>query len=132
MSEQTQQTPMFLNRRQRRQMLRERGLLRLISKMSFFNPTKAAIRQQNMEQGRKAHEARWDAIDKNTSERLEALLNSAKEGWVSSGYNDTEIKMLEEAWVLSTIKDKESYRENKKRVKQLRREVETSFSERNN
>lgn len=132
MSEQTQQRDSIsLNRRQRRQMLRERGLLRYISKMTFTNPTKSSIRQQNMEQGRKIHEARWDAIEQAESERLEAALTIAKERWSVSGYNDAEIVKLEEAWALSTVKNKESYREDKKRAKQLRNEVEASFVERN-
>ena len=39
MSEQTQQ-PTFLSRRHRRYMLKERGILKQISKLSFFSETR--------------------------------------------------------------------------------------------
>ena len=123
MSEQTQQT-MLLNRRQRRQMLRERGVLRLISKMNFMSPQRKQLREQNMENGRKLHQQHVDQIDAKNAQLLEARLEKAKVIWNEQGYNVEEIKLLEEAWSLSSIKVKETYREDKKEAKAIRKKVE--------
>ena len=53
-----------------------------------------------------------------------------KETWKSLGYNKSEIDKLEEAWSLSVIKDKETRKEDKKKIKQLQREVQESFQSR--
>lgn len=123
---------MFLNRRQRREMLRQRGILRIISKMNFFSETKTKIRESNREEGRKMQQARADQYDKLNSERLEAILESAKQSWIAFGYIDSEIAMLEEAWALMAVKTKETYREDKKRARQLNRDAQASLNSRLN
>ena len=123
---QTQATPqaqMPLNRRQRRYMMKQNGMLKYLSKLSFFHPTRAAIRQQNIENGRKIQEARRDAIEKARAERLEAILNSMKHTWANIGYNENEISMLEEAWAMTAIKDKETYQADKKQARKLMKEA---------
>jgi hypothetical protein len=129
MSEQTQQ-PTFLNRRQRRYMLKERGLLKQISKLSFFSETRTAIREQNREQGRQMHQAWLDHIEKQQGEALEQKLESVKETWANIGYNAEEISKLEEAWVLTAIRDKETWREDRKKARLLRKEVSESRANR--
>jgi len=129
MSEQTQQ-PTFLNRRQRRYMLKERGILKQISKLSFFSETRTKIREQNMEQGRKMHQAWLDHIEKQHGEALEQKLESVKETWASIGYNAKEIAMLEEAWALTAIKDKETWRQDIKKARQLQKEAALSRANR--
>lgn len=131
MSNQTQQ-PMFLSRRQRREMLRQNGILKVISKMNFLGETRSKIRQQNMEQGRKMMQARADQNDKLNAERLEATLERMKETWASIGYNDAEMTMLEEAWSIMVVKDMETYKEDKKRARQLTSEAQASRAARLN
>lgn len=125
MSEKTQK-PNFLNRRQRREMLRQRGILRAISKMSFFSETKTKIREQNREDGRKRHEAWVDHLETIHHSGLEERLAIAKENWKASGYNQEEIDMLEEAWAIGAVKNKETYREDKKKRLALQKEAEAS------
>lgn len=120
------------NRRQRRYMMKQNGMLRYLSKLSFFHPTKAAIRQQNMENGRKIQEARLDAVEKANHERLEAALNNMKETWANQGYNETEIAQLEEAWAMTAVKDKETYQQDKKESRRLMKEARASLLARNN
>lgn len=127
-----QQAQMPLNRRQRRYMMKQNGMLQYLSKLSFFHPTKVAIRQQNMENGRKMQEARLDAIDKANHERLEAALNTKKESWANQGYNKAEIAKLEEAWVMTSVKDKENYQQDKKESRRLMREAKASMLSRTN
>ena len=52
-------------------------------------------------------------------------LEKAKLEWASQGWDAKEIELLEEAWALTTVKDKETYREDKKKAKSLRKEANT-------
>lgn len=115
---------MLLTRRQRRYMLKQNGILKRISKLSFFNPTRTAIRNQNIEQGKKLHEQHMDVQEQRTAARLETILENCKATWRVSGYNDQEIALLEEAWSLTVIKDRETYRADKKRSRELTRQAE--------
>jgi hypothetical protein len=123
--------PMLLSRRQRRFMLKQRGLMKYISKLSFFNETKTAVRKENMDNGKKLHNMHLDNVERMQSENLEATLNSMKETWSNIGYNAEEIAKLEEAWAMTTVKDKETYREDKKRARLLMREAQESLQARN-
>lgn len=123
---------MPLNRRQRRYMMKQNGMLKYLSKLSFFHPTKVAIRQQNMENGRKIQQARLDAAEKAQAERLEAALERMKDTWSNIGYNKEEIAMLEEAWAMTIIKDKETYRADVKQSRKLMKEAAASLAARNN
>lgn len=129
MSEQTQQ-PTFLSRRQRRYMLKERGILKQISKLSFLSETRTKIREQNREQGRQMHQAWLDHLEKRQAESLEQKLESLKETWASVGYNAEEITKLEEAWAMTTVKDKETWREDRKKARQLQKEAQESRASR--
>ena len=122
--------PMLLSRRQRRFMLKQRGLMRYISKLSFFSETKTAVRKENMENGKKLHNMHLDNVERMQSENLEATLNSMKETWSNIGYNAEEISKLEEAWAMTTVKDKETYKEDKKRARLLMREAQESLQAR--
>lgn len=125
-----QTSPTSMNRRQRRHMLKQQGVLRYLSKMSFLGDVRSKFRTQNIENGRKIHQQNIDAMDKVNHAALEAKLEAMKTTWNSMGYNKSEIDKLEEAWSLSTIKDKESRKEDKKAIKKLQREVQESFQSR--
>ena len=129
MTEQTQQIPP--SRRQRRAMLKQNGVLRALSKLSFFHPVKKQIREQNREAGRKIHQMHLDRIESMQSTFYEERLQSAKSTWFGIGYNKEEVAMLEEAWALTVIKDKETYREDKKRARQLQKQAADSLAARN-
>lgn len=118
-------------RRHRRRMLKSNGMLRYLSKINFFNPNKIEIRAVNMDNGRKFHQAHLDAIEKMQAEQLESLLERMKENWSRMGYNKTEIAMLEEAWAITTIKDKETYQQDKRKANELMKEAAAMRAERN-
>jgi hypothetical protein len=46
-----------------------------------------------------------------------------KETWVGLGYNEEEISLLEESWSLTAVKSKETYREDKKRSRELSKQA---------
>ena len=121
---QPQTSPTSYNRRQRRHMMRQQGILKYLSKLDFLGEVRSNFRTQNMENGRKLHQQNIDANDKVNHSMLEAKLESMKDTWKSIGYNKSEIDKLEEAWALSTIKDKETRKEDKKTIKKLQREVQ--------
>ena len=119
-----------MNRRQRRHMLKQQGVLRYLSNMNFLGEVRSKFRAQNIENGRKLHQQNLDAMDRVNHAALEDKLKSMKEAWGSMGYNKSEIDKLEEAWSLSVVKDKESIKEDKKAIKKLQREVQESFQSR--
>ena len=125
-----QTSPTSWNRRQRRNMMRQQGVLRYLSKLNFLGEVRSNFRAQNLVNGRKLHQQNLDANDKVNHSMLEAKLEVMKETWKSIGYNKSEINKLEEAWSLSVVKDKESIKEDKLMIKKLQREVQESFQSR--
>ena len=118
--------PILLTRRQRRYMLKQQKALRYISKLPLKD--KLEIQRQNQENGRKLHQQHLDIIEKRNHEMLERKLEGytnedgehvegLKDTWRQMGYNDKEMNMLEEAWALSIVKDRETYQEDKKKRK---------------
>ena len=78
-----------------------------------------------------------DRIEQANAERLERILegytneegekvSGLKDNWKAQGYNQKEIDMLEEAWSLSVIKDKETYQADKKKRRALQKEAKAS------
>jgi len=122
--------PILLTRRQRRYMLKQQGALKYMQSLSFSD--KAELRRQNIENGRKLHQQHLDAIEKRNHEMLEEKLVSLKESWTAIGYNKEEQDKLEEAWALGIVKDKETYRADRKKAKALYKEVNASFTARKN
>ena len=134
----TQQIP---NRRQRRAMLKQQGILRHLSKLPFLGETRTNFRAKNLETGKQIHNNLIERIEQANAERLEIILEGytneegervpgLKDNWKEQGYNQKEIEMLEEAWALTTIKDKETYREDKKKAKSLRKEAKNLLASR--
>jgi hypothetical protein len=123
----TQQIP---NRRQRRAMLKQQGILRHLSKLPFLGETRTNFRAKNLETGKQIHSNLTERIEKENADRLEVILNGLKIDWEQRGFNKKEIEMLEEAWALTTIKDKETYREDKKKAKSLRKEAKNLLASR--
>jgi len=120
--------PILLTRRQRRFYLKQQGALKYMKSLSFND--KAELRRQNIENGRKLHQQHLDIIEKRNHEMLEAKLESLKESWTAIGYNTEEQDKLSEAWILGVVKDRETYRADRKKAKALYKEVNASFQAR--
>jgi hypothetical protein len=125
-----QTSPTSMNRRQRRYMLKQQGVLKYLSKLNFLGEVRSNFRNNNIENGRKLHQQNIDANEKINHTILENKLESLKASWIEIGYNKSEINKLEEAWSLSAIKDKSSRKEDKKTIKKLQKEVRESFQSR--
>lgn len=120
------------SRRQRRQDFRNAGFLKIKNQFGFFSAQSQAWYKKMREDGAAAHEANVNRSNDAIEEQLQLRLNSLKETWEKTGYNAEEIEKLEEAWSIQTIKDKETLKEDKKKVKSLRKEVKESFTARKN
>lgn len=84
-----------------------------------------------MADGRKIHQQNLDRNAQLQETRLEAILMSCKSNWFGMGYNKEEVALLEEAWALLTVKDKETYRADKKKARQLQKQAADSLAARN-
>jgi hypothetical protein len=116
---QTQQNQQIPNRRERRYRLKQQGILKYLSKLSFFNPVALNYRAENLKVGARVQEIRREQIEKQWEETFNAKIANMKETWYEIGYNAEEISMLEEASVIHFAKNKETYREDKKQAKEL-------------
>jgi hypothetical protein len=129
MTEQTQQVP---NRRMRRAIQKQNGILKLLKKLGYNHPAYRQFKKETMEAGRKIHQANVDRIDELNATRLEAVLQSCKSTWFGMGYNQEEVALLEEAWAMTAVKDKETYKADKKKARELQREAAALMAARNN
>lgn len=111
------------NRRARRAQLKAYGLLRAKEATSFFSPQRQEWYKKAREEGNRIHEmnekANMDAIEN----QLQTILDKMKETWTELGYNEEEIALLEESWTLTVFKSKETFREDKKRSRELSKQA---------
>jgi len=127
---QTQPQASSTNRRQRRFNLKQQGILKYISKLPYTGEIRTKLRAQNLENGRKIHQQNVERNEQRNAQYLESVLEGLKETWASQGFNAKEINTLEEAWSLTAIKDKETYRADKKASKALYKEAKASRASR--
>ena len=127
---QTQPQASSTNRRQRRHMMKQQGILKYVSQLPYMGEIRTKLRAANLENGKKIHQQNVDRNDKINAQYLESALEGLKETWASQGYNTKEIATLEEAWSLTAIKDKENYRADKKASKALYKEANASRASR--
>lgn len=118
------------SRRQRRQDFRNAKMLRIKNMFRLFSPQRTAWHSKMAEDGKAAHEAHVNRVNDAMSDNLQAKLNSMKEVWASTGYNENEVKMLEEAWSITIIKDKDNYRADKKEARKLMQAAKESLTKR--
>ena len=107
-------------------------MLKILKQLGYNNPAYKAFKRETMEAGRKIHEANVARIEELNSTRLEAVLQNCKSTWFGMGYNQEEVTLLEEAWAMTAVKDKDTYRADKKRARELQREAAALMDARNN
>ena len=120
------------SRRQRRGEFKQAGFLKIKNMFGRFSEQGIAWYNKMAEDGRSMEAAnekrRLDSIE----EQLIVSLNKLKETWSTFGYNAEEIAKLEEAWTLTAVKDRETYRADKKQANVLRKEAQQSLAIRKN
>lgn len=119
-------------RRQRRSMFRAAGYLKVKSSLGRFSTNGIAWYERTLKDGNESHSANTNRILDEIENQLQSKVNSLKLAWTEIGYNEAEISMLEEAWLLNAIKNKDTRREDKKEVHRLRNEAFQSLNSRLN
>jgi len=119
MSKETEQLG-HMSRPQKRKMYREYGVL---DKKNKNTEEGRELLNRLKQEGKDAHEMHLKRVNDSMSDQMQSILDKSKKTWEGMGYCDVEIKLLEEAWVITSIKDNETYRSDKKEAKRLRREA---------
>jgi len=118
------------NRRQRRLAMKYQGLLKAKSKLPFHKWME--ITRENIERGKEIHAANVDSADKKIASQLEAAEERQIEVWREIGYDESEIEMLREANAILMVKDKETWKADKKEARQIMKDARESLNKRLN
>lgn len=111
------------SRRYRRAMYRQAGFLRIKNGFAFSSPIRAAWYKKTQDEGNALKEANERSTQESIENQLQIIWNKQLETLTEMGYNDAELKMLEEAYALRSVKNKETRREDKKEARRLEREA---------
>lgn len=106
------------------------GMLRVKNTYSYFSGPRQAWYAKTQEDGKAAQEANEKRTNDSIEEQLQAKLNNLKETWAEIGYNAEEIEMLNEAFILLAVKNKDTLRSDKKEARKLMKDAKTSLMSR--
>lgn len=118
---------MSMNRRNKRTMYRMANFLKIKNTYMFGSEVRNAWYAKTIGDGRESFRQTTSRVQDQIENRLQEILNSAKETWVRIGYNEKEIKMLEESYSLDSVKNKETLTEDRKLSKKLVKEANKSL-----
>jgi hypothetical protein len=118
------------SRRSRRAQMKAAGMLRVKNTYSYFSGPRQAWYKKTSEDGKAAQEATEKRTNDSIEEQLQSNLNKLKETWAEIGYNSEEIEMLNEAYILLAIKNKDTLRSDKKEARKLMKAAKTSLMSR--
>ena len=119
-------------RRQRRFELRRANFLKIKNMYGPLSVQGQAWYDKMREDGKMAHQQHISRVMDAREEKLETTLNSLKETWTGMGYNEAEVEMLSEAWMMTVVKDSDRVqaRLDKKESRRLMKQARQSFTER--
>ena len=117
-----------MNRQERRRALKQMGVFKKMNSLSFLNPERSEFRKLNRVEGERKHRAMLEEAEKERYERLEHGAAEYEAKLKEKGYSKEVIEMLLEIKALQEVKVKETYREDKKRIKHLKKEVDRLLS----
>ena len=122
MSKENEQQPSMpaMSRPQKRKMYTQFGLQ---DKKNRNTEEGRELYRRLRQEGEDAHALNTNRANDSISDQIQTKLDSVKESWKTFGHNKDEIKLLEEAWLLTTVKDKETYRADKKEAKRLMKDA---------
>ena len=121
-----------VSRRQRRAQLSAMGYLKIKNMLSPLSAEGIQLRESLRASSKEAKEAHEKKIMDQLEEQLGQKAESLKETWKQIGYNDAEIEMLSEAFFISSVKNKQTLREDKKAARKLMKDAKDSLIERLN
>jgi len=115
------------NRRERRWALKQRGFLKIKNMYNRFSPIAVQWYSTRAEEGRMIHNNNTEAVEKAQYDSLLNREQKQRELYTELGYNEAELEMVLEAWRLTTVKNPESRRADKKEARRLQKEAQASF-----
>lgn len=118
------------NRKEKRRMFKQLGILKTLGKLQFMDPIRVEFRKRNRTEGKAKHEKMVEELENARYERLEHLSAEYLSKMKEKGYNTKELQKLEEAFALRSVKT-DTYRADRKRAKQLEAEASESMVKRN-
>ena len=118
------------SRKQRRAQMRNAGMLKVKNMYSPLSGQRQAWYKKTREDGQQAHEAHLKRVNDQIEEQLQTKLNDLKKTWSLIGYDIDEIKMLEEAFMLTSIKYKDTLKSDKKEAYRLMKDALVSLQNR--
>jgi hypothetical protein len=120
------------SRRQRRLELRRANFLKIKNMYGPLSVQGQAWYAKMREDGKAVHEAHTKMVTDNREEALQTKLNGLSETWTSMGYNEAEVEMLSEAWMMIVVLDPDRVqaRKDKKAARKLRAQAHQSLLDR--
>ena len=119
-----------MGRKERRRALKDLGITKHKNQLNFLNPKRVELRKKNREAGEKRHRDKLDSIDDSRYESLEHKQAEYEKKLKADGFNDEEVEMLVEAFILDNVKDKETHQEDKSKSKALKKKANNMRSSR--
>lgn len=119
-----------MNRQERRRAYKQMGILKRMNQLPWNHPDRAEFRRRNREQGQAKHRAMLDEMEKERYERLEHANAEYLKKCKEEGYEGKELELLEEAYSLLLVRNKDTWQEDKKTRKRLIKEAKESKEKR--
>jgi len=111
------------NRRQRRWQLKAAGMLRVKNMYGPFTEVGKLWYDKTRNEGAKLHAQNIQAVEKARDEFYAQKEADMRVSFEAFGYTKEQIDLLIEAWVLTVIKDPETYRADRKAARELRKKA---------
>lgn len=108
-----------MNRRQRRFQLKAAGMLRVKNMYNPFTEVGKLWYNKTRQEGAQLHAQNLERIEANRSTLYDALDQSKRTGLKEFGYSEEQVELMMEAWALTVIKDKDTYRADRKESARL-------------
>jgi len=109
------------NGRQRRAAMKSNGFFKM--KKNLTRKDRNKLREDNIKRGNEIFEKNLEVFEKSKAKQLEKIEERQIKNWKKQGYNDSEIEMLREANAIITVKDKDSWKTDKKHARQLMKDA---------
>ena len=128
MSETSTETRSIPNRRQRRMAMKHQGLLTQKGNLSLSDWFKLC--KEIRAKGNEIQEANTERCENIAFAKLEEIEASKMLAWRTEGYNDKEIEKLREAYSIMAVKNKDTWKTDKKIARNIIKEARLSLQKR--
>ena len=119
-----------MNRRERRRAFKQMGVLKKKNELNWFHPDRVALRENNRKTGEQKHRQMLEEMEKAQYERMEHAAAEYIKKCKKEGYEGEELEWLEEAYALDVVRNKDTWQEDKKTRKRLRKQALESKNKR--